>query len=349
MTKHLYLHIPFCHQICKFCDFRREKTDDITKMTNYVNQIIKEIKLTSQKKQYKTIYLGGGTPNYLPNNLLEKLLNALNPYLEDNYELTIECNPDLVTIKQAELFKRCKVNRISLGVQSTNDDILKAMNRTHNINDVHIAIANLRRYSINNISCDFIYNLPNEKIEDIYNIFKFIENENIKHVSIYALEIKYGSILNIEKHKINSEIEDEKFLIIKKMMKNLKFQRYEISNWQKDNSFSKHNLCYWNNKCWKALGYGACGFENKHYYEIGGTINNHYVTKLEKLNLFDYYFQIMMMGLRLVNGIDLRIKDNFYAFKYFENKLINKTKIVNNHLRAKNIDLLDDILIDLIN
>ncbi|MDE7221854.1 MAG: radical SAM family heme chaperone HemW, partial [Ureaplasma sp.] len=305
LTKHLYIHIPFCASICKFCDFQRIKTNDDKLIENYVSEIIREIKLTSFKKQYKTIYLGGGTPNFLSNNCLNKLLSFLREYLDDKYEFTIECNPDLITLEQVLIFKKNKLNRISLGVQSTNNEILKQMNRTHTIEDVVHAIKLLKENGIKNISCDFIYNLPNETMNDLLNIKKFIKNYQIKHVSIYSLEIKQNAILNKEKYKISNEIEEDKLSLIKEMMFDLGYKRYEVSNWSIENNYSYHNLAYWKTDEWKAIGFGSHGFENETIYQIGGSIKKFYVNQLEKLTLKDYYFQILMMGLRLESGINL--------------------------------------------
>ncbi len=347
LTRHLYIHIPFCAQICKFCDFKRTKTNDVEMMEKYVNKIINQVKFSSFKKQYKTIYLGGGTPNLLPNKCLEKLLSFLSQYLDDKYEFTIECNPDLINSHQVEIFKKSKLNRISLGVQSTNNSILKEMNRTHSIEDVNKSINLLKDFGIDNISCDFIYNLPNETYEDLLNIKKFLSKHKIKHVSIYSLEIKENAILNKEKYKISNEIEEKKFSFIKKMMTELGYIRYEVSNWSIGQNYSKHNLAYWKSDSWKALGFGSHGFEHKTIYQIGGSPKNFYVNKIENLSQKEYYFQILMMGLRLESGIDLSINKNMEAYLFFKDKLKN-VSIIDNYLKANNIDLLDDILINLI-
>ena len=134
MTKHLYIHIPFCHQICKFCDFKRIKTlNNDKRMKNYVDKVLTEVKESSCLNQYKTIYLGGGTPNFLDNKLLNKLLSNLKKYLSNkNYEFTIECNPDLITSEQAIIFKKNKINRVSIGVQTTNNQRKEILEKENN-------------------------------------------------------------------------------------------------------------------------------------------------------------------------------------------------------------------------
>lgn len=350
MTKHLYIHIPFCHQICKFCDFKRIKTlNNDKRIKNYVDKVLAEVKESSCLHQYKTIYLGGGTPNFLDNKLLNKLLSNLKKYLSNkNYEFTIECNPDLITSEQAIIFKKNKINRVSIGVQTTNNQILKLMNRTHTIDDVINAINILRKNNINNINCDFIYDLPNLKNIDILNAFNFIKNNKIPHVSFYSLEIKNNSILKHENYQINQLDQENKMTYLQFLLNKSNYKRYEVSNWAISKQFqSKHNLAYWQTKFWKGIGYGAAGFENLINYQIQGSIEKYYLVKENKLTIHDYYFQIIMMGLRLKNGLDLKIKRNFLAYKYFENKLTNCT-IKNNFLICNNIDLLDDLLINLI-
>lgn len=350
MTKHLYIHIPFCNQICAFCDFKRIKINEYKIMANYVNDIIRQVKFTSKLEQYETIYLGGGTPNHLPNDLLNKLLKTLKLYLsKESYEFTIECNPDLVTIYQAKIMANNGINRISLGVQSTNNNILKSMHRTHTISDVEEAIKNLLAVDISNISCDFIYNLPNSSLKDLTNDIDFVNKHKLKHVSFYALEIKDNAILNHNHYKIDEIDQDEKLLFLEDQLKKLNYKRYEISNWVSDLKYmSKHNLAYWQTKDWKALGYGGCGFEKGTSYEIGGSIKNFFVTNITNLSQSDYYFQIIMMGLRLIDGINLNNSVNLDAYNFFKNKLENVKISKQNYLKANNVDLLNDILIKLI-
>ena len=348
MTKHLYIHIPFCNQICSFCDFKRIKTNDYEIMEKYVNKIINQIRLCSLPHQYETIYLGGGTPNYLPNELLNKLLNCLNKYLNKNYEFTIECNPDLVTDLQVQIFVQNNVNRISLGVQSTNNEILKEMRRTHNIEQVQTAIDLLHKYNIHNISCDFIYDLPNTTLNDLENEIEFLKKNKIPHVSFYALEIKDNSVLRKQDYQLDLVNQESKMEYLHNLLNKNNYYRYEVSNFSLDSKYnSQHNLAYWLTNDWKAIGYGACGFEHGYYYEVMGSIDNFYVTKCEQLTNEDFNLQILMMGLRLSNGLDLNNEKYKKAFLHFKDKLENY-EIKNNKLKIKNIDLLNDTLIKII-
>lgn len=344
---HLYIHIPYCKYICTYCDFVRKIPKEINEINEYINLIIKEIEKINHK--LKTIYIGGGTPNFLSNDNLNNLLESLNKNIDSKTEFTIECNPDFVTDEQAKIFKKYNVNRISLGVQTTNNNILKLINRKHSYLDVKKAISIFQKNKIINISCDFIYNLPLLTKKDIIESINFCIENNIKHISFYSLEIKEGSIMNKMKHKINREKEEEQLDFIIQELEKTNFKRYEISNWSLNGEFhSKHNLSYWNMENWRGIGYGSYGLESQDYYYINGNYLNH-KKKSNILTKKEYYQYILIMGLRLIDGINLNKKDNNDAYLFFKEKLNhNLLEIKDNFLKAKNVNLLDEILLDII-
>lgn len=346
MTRHLYIHIPFCAAICWFCDFKREINTDNSIHLKYVNEIIARLKNECELKQFKTIYLGGGTPNLLDDKLLDLLLANLVPYLDDDYEFSIECNPEFITQSQLDIFKKNKINRISLGVQSFNDEILKLMHRTHNCQTSINAINLIKQNNFNNFSCDFIYNYPNMNLTDLKQVFDYIKRFKIPHVSFYALEIKDNAILNKFNYQLDLDQEELQLIFINKMFKKLKYQRYEISNWCINYSFcSQHNLAYWNYSDWKAIGIGAVGLENKINYEFKNK-NGEWIKVLNHLDDKTYYLNILIMGLRKKQGINLSIERNKIAFEMYKDKLTNY-KIINNHLIVDNLDCLNDSIINL--
>lgn len=346
-VKHLYIHIPFCKHICTYCDFVRKIPSSEIEVNEYINKIIKEINLF--KNICKTVYIGGGTPNFLSDDNLNTLLYSLQKNINEKTEFTIELNPEFITENQVKILKNNKINRVSIGVQTTNEKILKLLNRKHNMKIVEESIKLLYKYKIKNISCDFIYNLPLLKLSDINDSINFLKTNNIKHVSFYALEIKDGSIMNKRKEKLDIEIEEDQLEFIEKLMKKNKYERYEVSNWSINETYrSQHNIAYWELKEWKAIGIGAYGYEKKTYYHNDGEY-----MKYKKINQNwsneDTYLYILMMGLRKIDGIDLTININNNAYNYFKNKINHSlVKIENNRLKANNINLLNDILIDLI-
>ncbi|MCF0217913.1 MAG: radical SAM family heme chaperone HemW [Malacoplasma sp.] len=346
-TKHLYIHIPFCKAICTYCDFYRTKTNDKNLINQYIQKIVNEIK--QDNNVYQTIYIGGGTPNFLDDKLLNQLLSALNQKRAKDCEFTIEANPEFINNSQCEILKHNQVNRVSLGIQTTNDTILALLKRTHQFKDCVNAIKILKKFQIYNISCDFIYNLPLLKITDLKKSFAFIKTYQIPHVSFYALEVKSGAILNKLNYKIDEDREAIQLEYLKNEFIKLNYNRYEISNWAINPSFeSLHNLAYWNLEDWKAIGIAAYGYEKNVYYHNQGTL-----LEWEKNNTFwddkETYINTFIMGLRKKNGIDLTIPRNLNAFDYLKNKLNFKLlTIENNFIKAKNFDLLNEILLDII-
>ncbi|MGL5245967.1 MAG: radical SAM protein [Mycoplasmoidaceae bacterium] len=343
MYKSLYIHIPFCKMICTYCDFKREINSD-ENINKYINKIILEI--NDIRHTLNTIYIGGGTPNVLKDELLEKFLNSLNKNINRKTEVTIELNPELITESQLQILKRNSVNRISLGVQSTNNDILKNLGRLHTIEMVEEKLILLNEYNFENISCDFIYNVPNMKISDIDNMLSFVEKNDIKHLSFYSLEIKEGSILNKLKYEIDVEKEEE-FLFY--FQNKIKLNRYEISNWSKGENYeSKHNKVYWNMENWKGIGYGACGFEDNKYSETEGKTSDwKYIYR--DISIEDLYKDILIMGLRQTKGLNLNNKKNSQAFEFYKNSIPKNLIIIeNNYIRVKEIDLLNEVLLSII-
>ncbi len=348
--KSLYIHIPFCKSICTYCYFVRSIPKTATEIDKYLDYLIQKIKIECKNKKFETIYIGGGTPNCLSKLQLSRLLNECHDHLAKNGEFTIECNPEFVTDIQAKILKKYNVNRVSLGAQTLNPKILKLFNRKHNNTQLIKSIKALRKHNINNINVDFIYGFNLMNIANIKEAIDFIKIYKIPHVSFYSLELKEGSILNKLNYQINEEKNDQQFKFIIQYLKKSHYKRYEVSNWCLDKSFiCKHNLSYWKSNDWKAIGLGAYGLENKNYYFYYKNKQNKICKQNTKLSLKDYYFQIISMGLRLIEGIDLKIDKNKKAFEYFKTKIDPKLiKIKNNKLIAKNINQLDNILIEII-
>ncbi|WP_033160293.1 radical SAM family heme chaperone HemW [Mycoplasmoides alvi] len=344
-TKHLYIHIPLCKSICTFCDFKRELICNYNSK-EIIDYLINKLK-KYKKKQFDTIYIGGGTPNVLDNDQLNYFLSFVKNFLSTNYEFTIECNPEFINESQIKILKNNLVNRISLGVQSTNDKILRILNRAHTIEQCSKVIKLLQKFHFNNISLDFMYALPLMKVDDAKNAVQFAIDHQVQHVSFYGLDLKPNAILTKKNYQINYEEEENQLSTIIKEFNKSKFKRYEVSNWAISKKYeSKHNLAYWLTKDWAAIGYGAHGFENRIYYSYEGTILKP-KKKSYKLTDEEYYQQVLIMGLRLKNGIDISIEPYKSAFNLYKNKLIF-TKIKGNILKCQNINLLNSTLVNII-
>ena len=242
MVKSLYIHIPFCRKICPYCAFVRQLYCQ-RKVDKYLILIEKIIKSKYKNNKFKTIYIGGGTPNCLTIKQLTKLLGCLTNKLLSKYEFTIECNPEFITKQQIEIFKKYKINRVSLGIQTLNKKILKSIGRLHKQQDITCAIKLFKKFKINNLSCDLIYGFKQQSIATIKKDLDFLLKNGIKHISCYCLEIKPKTIFSQRDYKID-EIKIEKQLkFIIRYLEQKKFVRYEVSNWDKTNkNQSRHNV-----------------------------------------------------------------------------------------------------------
>ncbi|MDC4182154.1 radical SAM family heme chaperone HemW [Mycoplasma bradburyae] len=348
MTRHLYIHLPLCQKICTFCDFKRELIDRYNPQ-KVVQDLIDEIERKQfNKEQFLSIYLGGGTPNIFSDELLDYFLSKISKYAAKTCEFTIECNPDLITKSQAKIFKNNLVNRVSVGVQIINNKILKYLNRTHDINQCYDAIKNLYDVGIDNINIDLMYALPHMKKEDVLENIEFIKKTKPNHVSFYGLDLKPGAYLTKTPYEIDLDEEAMQLRLMKAELNKLKYKRYEVANWSRLKKYrSVHNLAYWLTKDYAAIGWGAHGFENRTTYYYDGKIDN-WEIKSNLLTDDQFYQRVLMMGLRLKDGIDITKEPFKTAYEKYKDKL-KYVSIKNNYLKADNIDLLNVSIIDIFN
>ncbi|QGS51778.1 radical SAM family heme chaperone HemW [Spiroplasma tabanidicola] len=359
--KSLYVHIPYCEHICFYCDFAKTiKPKSKENVIEYLNNLENElISYENRLDNLETIYIGGGTPSCLDEEETILLLKSLSKYVKNNkdFEFSIELNPESVSETKLKIYKEYKINRISMGIQTFNNDLLKKIGRIHD-KDLAVEKFNLiRTIGFDNISIDLMYNLFNQTKENIIEDLEYIKQLKPDHISWYSLIMKDNSIWG--KKNLKKPENDEFFdVIVNEGLKKLGYKRYEISNYCLNNKISKHNLSYWDNSLFAGVGFGASGFEliNKKYYLTinEGTILN-YQKKFEELSIEDYYFQIIMMGLRLVDGINISLEKNKDAYLFYKEKIeINIKKgfllLENNYLKCndKGFDILNDILVDIL-
>ena len=301
--KSLYIHIPFCDQICFYCDFPKRIADDTLK-TKYIDYLIKEIQ-HHNLDDLVTIYIGGGTPSSLNFDLINKLLNTL-PNVE---EFTFECNPNDISKEFLELIRN-KVTRISLGVQTFDDVLLKSIGRKHNSNESERAIELINQLDFD-LSIDLMFNLPTQTLEQVkYDLGK---TNNIGHISYYSLILEEKTIFHkmLKNNKITLNEDNEFYEYIIEHLSKKGFEQYEISNFARTHK-SIHNLTYWNNEKYIGCGLAASGYEDtryknftlfKDYFDAidGGILP---VMESTKVSKNDEMFNHMMLGFRLLDGID---------------------------------------------
>lgn len=255
----LYVHIPFCSHLCHYCDFTKRTYDEKT-ATVYVDALVKELASYGVGK-VTTIYVGGGTPTSLTLNQLETLLSSLKPHLKRGGEFTVEGNVENITREKLVLMKAMGVNRLSIGLQTFSDERLKAMNRFHKAQAAIDTIALAKKCGFENLNVDLMYGLPNETLEDVsYDLNHLIELD-VDHISCYALSVVPGTLFY--RHKIPEAGEDlarEQYDLILKTLRSHGYERYEVSNFARNDHYARHNLVYWDDREYYGIGLGASGY-----------------------------------------------------------------------------------------
>ena len=329
----IYIHWPYCISKCPYCDFNSHKIknyDPNEWLSAYENQIkyYKEYLISQNLKNTKlsSIFFGGGTPSLMPPKLVEKILLFINKLynFDENIEITLESNPTNLELDKISDFKSAGVNRISLGVQGLNDTDLKYLGRLHNASETFFVL-DLMQKIIDNISVDLIYALSCQNLE-IWNheLQTFLKNFSIKHLSAYQLVIEKGTkfyhLFNRGELKtVSDNLYKEFYFSTKNILKDFKFDQYEISNFSKPNFFSKHNTIYWKSDNWIGVGPGAISriwndkkerIEFENFKKPETWLKNCLQKKLNLKKILTINFdtseqEILMMGLRLNEGVDL--------------------------------------------
>ena len=311
-----YVHIPFCTQICYYCDFSKVFIKN-QPVDSYLEHLIEEYDSYDIKK-LRTLYIGGGTPTALSAPQLAFLLEKLTDKLDLSYleELTIEANPGDLDQEKIAVLKDSPVNRVSLGVQTFNDRMLKQIGRSHSEKDIYENIANLKKAGFDNISIDLIYALPKQTMEDVKtNVAKAIALD-IPHMSLYSLILENHTVFmnRMRRGKLplpKEDLEAEMFEYIIAELEKAGFEHYEISNFSKPGFESRHNLMYWDNAEYYGIGAGASGYVDGVRYKNHGPIR-HYLQAVEAgnarvqeevLTLHEKMEEEMFLGLRKKSGV----------------------------------------------
>lgn len=355
--KGIYLHIPFCQSICNYCDFPKVFYNK-TQADLYLEQLINEINSYDiNATDIESIYIGGGTPSVLSEEQLTYLFDNLRLERFTNLkEFSIEVNPESLTSSKIKLFQKYGLNRISMGVQTFNDDLLKHLNRQHNQELVINKIKQLQNNGFSNISIDLMIGLENQSLEMVYDDLKIIEQLKIPHISYYNLIIEKGTVFYNQNYPEQDNYYQEE---VSEYLEKIGFQHYEVSNYALNNKYSKHNLLYWLNERYYGFGLGAGGFINNYRYYNTKSISeylkgNYLLDKDYYENKSDYLKDEVMLNFRIFNGIDLshyQTKYNLDFKEYFKDVIISNKEMLNikdNKLfiSEKGKRYLNDLIID---
>ena len=320
-----YVHIPFCTQICYYCDFSKVFIKN-QPVDSYLEHLLEEFRSYDIQK-LRTLYIGGGTPTALSAPQLEVLLDGLTKNLDLSVleELTIEANPGDLNADKIAVLKNSAVNRVSLGVQTFDDKMLKKIGRSHLEKDIYENIDRLKLAGFDNISIDLIYALPGQTMDQVKeNVAKAISLD-IPHMSLYSLILENHTVFmnRMRRGKLplpKEELEAEMFEYIIAELERAGFEHYEISNFSNPGFESRHNLMYWDNAEYYGIGAGASGYVDGVRYKNHGPIR-HYLSAVEagdariteeRLSQKEQMEEEMFLGLRKKSGVSMaRFEEKF--------------------------------------
>lgn len=369
----LYLHIPFCKSRCIYCDFV-SSLGDCKSMDKYVDYLCRQIKADGEKYSGKyvvdTIYFGGGTPTLLSGENLQKLANTIKDNFELNIkEFSVEANPCTVDREKLQALKDVGVTRISVGVQSFNDKLLKMLGRRHDAQMAKRAIKLVLRMGFD-VSVDCMLGLPNQTLEDIKDFVDIAYNLGVEHISAYTLSVEEGTPLErlIEQKILQEKSDDEVAIFYEytcKLLKERGYTRYEVSNFCKRGKYSFHNLRYWQGEDYLGLGLSAHSLIDGERWRITDNFDEYYsgVDKgsdlrldREILSVDEKKSEMIMLALRLDEGLNIGKYENAfggsfadeYAYAIEKNK--NYVDFDGKRLRIKDeyVEVMNSIVVDFI-
>ena len=321
----IYIHIPFCAVKCMYCDFYSitDREDAIPQFVEAMCWEIKNCTTDVSDWEFDTIFIGGGTPSLLKANHIDRILSCLNKSydLSNVKEFTIEANPGEAPKDRLKDLKSMGINRLSIGVQSLQPQLLKFLTRIHSKEQIFETYNNARASGFNNINCDLIYSIPNQTLnmweQDLSTIIK-MEPE---HISAYALTVEKGtdlfSMVYNNKISMPSDRQGGKWFIkTHDILSNNGYQAYEISNFSKAGFECRHNLHYWDIDPYLAFGPSAHGFDGIHRWNNARSLDQYIerirtekspISKIEKIELFDHLNELIGFGLRMRKGVDINM------------------------------------------
>lgn len=317
----IYLHIPFCKKKCHYCDFYKTLETGMT--GSFLKSLKREAELQKtylEQETVETVYFGGGTPSVLSVNNIRDILETLSMHYDiaEGAEITVEVNPDDINKTYADELKMSGVNRISLGIQSWDNNILKMLNRRHTAGQAEEALRLIQKAGIDNISADLIYGIPGMSSEIWASGLKKTLDHDIKHLSAYHLTIEEGTVFGRMKEEgelqeTDEEESERQFAVLLETCSKNGFIQYEISNFCKEGYYSKHNTNYWRRVAYLGLGPSAHSFNGEsRQWNVAGLME--YIKKIEKdelpvtfetLDLRTRYNEYIMTSLRTMWGADL--------------------------------------------
>ena len=337
--KSVYIHIPFCNNICTYCDFCKVKYNEEW-INKYLDKLEDEIIKQYKKEKIRTLYIGGGTPSILSIDELKRLFEIIKLLdLEQLEEFTFECNVESITNEKLIFLKKNNVNRLSIGIETFNEKYLELLNRHHTKEEVFEKIEMARMIGFENINVDLMYALPNETMEDLEKDVDEFLKLNVNHISCYSLMIEPNTKLYIGKIKpIDEDLDYEMYKYIEKRLLSREYIHYEISNYSKNNMESKHNLVYWNNEYYYGFGLSASGYLENYRYDntknLRKYLNGEYIENITKISEEDKLKYELILGFRKIKGINKHQFKNKFRIDIYD--VDNIKELLNNNMLEEN-------------
>lgn len=354
----IYIHIPFCKQKCKYCDFISYSNKE-EKIKEYIKALQKEIqiKLKKYQKEYlvDTIYLGGGTPSYIEPEKIEDIIKTVKNIIQmkENAEITIEVNPGTVTKRKLEIYKNVGINRLSIGLQTTNHERLKQIGRIHTYEMFLETYQMAKEVGFTNVNVDLMIGLPKQSLKEIETDLENILLLQPNHISIYSLIVEEGTILEKELREgklilPEEDLEREMYWKVKETLEKNEYEHYEISNFAKKGYQSKHNWNCWNQKEYLGFGIAAHSYMNNIRYSNIDNLQEYieqmqYAKKIEDLKKIEQIQEVqnkeekqkeyMLLGLRKLQGVSIQefkkkfLENPIYLYRKELDKLVKEELI----------------------
>ena len=363
----IYIHIPFCVKKCYYCDFI-SFTNQNENIETYIKSVLKELdEYDLNKYNVTTIYIGGGTPSAISSAYIVDILEKIKEKLENNntewkdIEITIEVNPGTVTKEKLQDYKSVGVNRLSIGLQTTNDNLLKIIGRIHTYEEFLETYKLAEEVGFKNINVDLMIGLPSQTIQDLKDSLNKVIKLEPKHISTYSLILEEDTVLEklVESGKLilpDEDMERQMYWYVKNTLELNGYNHYEISNFAKEGFESKHNLNCWEQKQYIGLGLAASSYINNERYsnvsDMKKYLNGSGKIIEEKQSIEDAEKEYMLLGLRKINGVNIsKFKEKFacnplFLFREELNKLVmdkliavdtNNIKLTNKGLDFANL------------
>jgi len=346
----IYVHIPFCHSKCYYCGFH--SVASLKDKTEMLKAIIEELALRKDylnKEEIQSIYFGGGTPSILAASDINAILLKIKELhkISDEVEITIEANPEDLNKEYLEALRHTGINRISIGIQCLFDDILLFINRRHSSEEAIEAIHLAKKCGFDNISIDLIYGIPGLDSHKWGKTLKIVEDLPITHLSAYCLSIDDNTVFEHRLRKgdfipLSDEECEDQYDTLTKWAKSNSFKHYEISNFCKDDHYSRHNNAYWQQKAYLGIGPGAHSY-NKETRQWNFSNNKKYLDRIkrgtlpieiEHLSKDDRFNEYVMTSLRTIWGIDKQIILQDFGIKYY-NHILEAIKAHSKHVKIE--------------